>query len=147
MLPFICRVDWNDCLNLNCFSWDPNESFQTIENKTEGSKAEFLMIAGQFVIYGKDYADSCRQLGKEDEAKRAKKLVGDMVEAVKKHGWDGEWYLCAYDYYGKKVGSHENKEAKIFIESQGWCTMAGIGLEEGMVKKLLDSVKKYLDSE
>ena len=102
------------------------------------------MIAGQFVIYGKDYADLCRQLGKEDEAKRAEKLVADMVEAVKKHGWDGEWYLRAYDYYGKKVGSHENKEAKIFIESQGWCTMAGIGLEEGMVKKSLDSVRTIL---
>ena len=109
MLPLIGRADWNDCLNLNCFSWDPNESFQTTENKTEGSKAESLMIAGQFVIYGKDYADLCRQLGKEDEAKRAEKLVADMVEAVKKHGWDGEWYLCAYDYYGKKVGSHEKK--------------------------------------
>ena len=147
MLPLIGRADWNDCLNLNCFSWDPNESFQTTENKTEGTQAESLMIAGQFVIYGKDYADLCRQLGKEDEAKRAEKLVADMVEAVKKHGWDGEWYLRAYDYYGKKVGSHENKEAKIFIESQGWCTMAGIGLEEGMVKKSLDSVKKYLDFE
>ena len=70
-----------------------------------------------------------------------------MIEAVKKHGWDGEWYLRAYDFYGKKVGSHENKEGKIFIESQGWCAMAGIGLEEGMVKKALDSVKKYLDCE
>ena len=147
MLPLIGRADWNDCLNLNCFSWDPNESFQTTENKTEGSKAESLMIAGQFVIYGKDYADLCRELKKDEEAERAEKLINDMVEAVKKHGWDGEWYLRAYDYYGKKVGSHENKEAKIFIESQGWCTMAGIGLEEGMVKKLLDSVKKYLDSE
>jgi cellobiose phosphorylase len=102
MLPLIGRADWNDCLNLNCFSWDPNESFQTTENKTEGSKAESLMIAGQFVIYGKDYVDLCKELKKDDEAKRAEKLVNDMIEAVKKHGWDGEWYLRAYDYYGKK---------------------------------------------
>jgi cellobiose phosphorylase len=100
MLPLIGRADWNDCLNLNCFSWDPNESFQTTENKTEGSKAESLMIAGQFVVVGRDYSELCRQLGKEDEAKRVDKLVNDMVEAVKKHGWDGEWYLRAYDYYG-----------------------------------------------
>ena len=147
MLPLIGRADWNDCLNLNCFSWDPNESFQTTENKTEGSKAESLMIAGLFVVCGRDYVELCRHLGLSDEAARAEGLVEDMVEAVKKHGWDGEWYLRAYDYYGRKVGSHENEEGQIFIESQGWCSMAAIGLEEGMVQKALDSVKERLDCE
>ena len=147
MLPLIGRADWNDCLNLNCFSWDPNESFQTTENNSKGSKAESLMIAGQFVIYGKDYIELCRQLGKNAEADRAEKFVNSMIDAVQKHGWDGDWYLRAYDFYGKKIGSNENEEAKIFIESQGWCTMAGIGLEDGMVKKSLDSVKKMLDCE
>ena len=146
-LPLIGRADWNDCLNLNCFSNDPNESFQTTENKTEGSKAESLMIAGQFVIYGQDYVELCRHLGMNEEADRAQKHVDAMIEAVKAHGWDGEWFLRAYDFYGRKVGSHENKEGKIFIESQGWCTMAGIGLEEGLVEQSLDSVKKYLDCE
>ena len=144
MLPLIGRADWNDCLNLNCFSWDPNESFQTTENKTEGSKAESLMIAGLFVVCGRDYVELCSHLGKDEEADRAQKFIDDMVEAVKKHGWDGEWYLRAYDYYGRKVGSHENEEGQIFIESQGWCSMAGIGLEEGMVHKALDSVKERL---
>ena len=146
-LPLIGRADWNDCLNPNCFSNDPNESFQTTENKTEGSKAESLMIAGQFVIYGQDYVELCRHLGMNEEADRAQKHVDAMIEAVKAHGWDGEWFLRAYDFYGRKVGSHENKEGKIFIESQGWCTMAGIGLEEGLVEQSLDSVKKYLDCE
>lgn len=146
-LPLIGRADWNDCLNLNCFSNDPNESFQTTENKTEGSKAESLMIAGQFVIYGQDYVELCRHLGLNEEAGRAQKHVDEMIEAVKKYGWDGEWFLRAYDFYGNKVGSHENKEGKIFIESQGWCTMAGIGLNEGLVEQSLDSVKKYLDCE
>ena len=147
MLPLIGRADWNDCLNLNCFSWDPNESFQTTENKTEGSKAESLMIAGLFVVCGRDYVELCAKVGLAQEAERAQKLVDDMVEAVKKHGWDGEWYLRAYDYFGRKVGSHENEEGQIFIESQGWCSMAGIGLEEGMVQKALDSVKERLDCE
>ena len=147
MLPLIGRADWNDCLNLNCFSWDPNESFQTTENKTEGSKAESLMIAGLFVFCGRDYVELCRQKGMKDEADRAMKCIDNMVEAVRKHGWDGEWYLRAYDFYGNKIGSKENEEGKIFIESQGFCTMAGIGLEEGMVDKALDSCRKYLDSE
>ena len=152
MLPLIGRADWNDCLNLNCFSWDPNESFQTTENKTEGSKAESLMIAGLFVVCGKDYVELCKELSSKTsnysaEADRAQKAVDAMIAAVKKHGWDGEWYLRAYDFYGNKIGSHENEEGKIFIESQGWCTMAGIGMEEGMVDKSLDACKKYLDSE
>jgi cellobiose phosphorylase len=146
-LPLIGRADWNDCLNLNCFSNDPDESFQTTENKTEGSKAESLMIAGQFVIYGNDYAELCRHLGDTAEAERATKHVNAMTDAVKQYGWDGEWFLRAYDYFGNKVGSHENKEGKIFIESQGWCTMAGIGLSDGMVEKSLNSVKQYLDCE
>ncbi len=146
-LPLIGRADWNACLNLNCFSDDPNESFQTTENKAEGSKAESLMIAGQFVVYGRDYAALCRRLGLDEEAARAEEHVEKMVEAVKKFGWDGEWYLRAYDYFGNKVGSNENKEGKIFIESQGWCTMAGIGLEDGLVEKSLDSVKNLLDCE
>ncbi len=146
-LPMIGRADWNDCLNLNCFSNDPNESFQTTENQTEGSKAESLMIAGLFVVYGRDYIELCQVLGKEEEAARAQKHVDAMIEAVKKDGWDGEWYLRAYDFYGKKIGSKENKEGQIFIESQGWCTMAEIGKEEGLVEKALDSVKERLDCE
>ncbi len=146
-LPLIGRADWNDCLNLNCFSWDPNESFQTTENKTEGSKAESLMIAGLFVLCGRDYVALCEHIGKKEEAERCKAHINNMIAAVKKDGWDGEWYLRAYDFYGNKIGSKENEEGKIFIESQGFCTMAGIGLEDGMVDKALDSCKKYLDCE
>ncbi|MEI8047606.1 MAG: glycosyl transferase [Bacteroidota bacterium] len=144
-LPLIGRADWNDCLNLNCFSNDPNESFQTTENKSEGSQAESLMIAGLFVVYGRDYVELCKRSGNLAEASRAQKHVDEMVEAIKSHGWDGDWFLRAYDYYGNKIGSNQNIEGKIFIESNGWCTMAGIGLEEGMVTKALDSVKKHLD--
>jgi cellobiose phosphorylase len=145
-LPLIGRADWNDCLNLNCFSNDPNESFQTTENKTEGTKAESVMIAGLFVVYGRDYVELCKKLGKTAEAARAQKYVDAMVDTIKKHGWDGDWFIRAYDYYGKKIGSNENEESKIFIESNGWCTMAGIGNDEGLCKKALDAVKERLDS-
>lgn len=146
-LPLIGRADWNDCLNLNCFSWNPDESFQTTENKSEGSKAESLMIAGLFVVTGRDYVSLCRHLGHNDEADRAQKAVDDMVEAVEKSGWDGKWYLRAYDYFGHKIGSDENEEGKIFIESQGWCTMAAIGKEKGYPEMTLDSVKERMECE
>ena len=145
-LPLIGRADWNDCLNLNCFSTDPNESFQTTENNTEGSKAESIMIAGLFVVYGNDYIALCKEIGKTEEAARAQKEVDAMIAAVKSKGWDGEWFLRAYDFYGNKVGSDLNEEGKIFIESQGWCTMAEIGKEEGMCEKALNAVKERLDT-
>lgn len=144
-LPLIGRADWNDCLNLNCFSSEPNESFQTTNNKM-GRTAESLMIAGLFVLYGKEFIKLCKQVGKDDEAAAAQKHVDAMITAVKEHGWDGDWYLRAYDYYGNKVGSKENEEGKIFIESQGFCGMAGIGLEDGLVHKSLASVKEWLDT-
>jgi len=143
-LPLIGRADWNDCLNLNCFSNDPNESFQTTENK-EGGSAESLMIAGQFVLYGNEYVRLCQRRGVD--ATDAQGHVDKMVEAVKRFGWDGDWFLRAYDFFGKKVGSHENEEGQIFIESQGFCTMAGIGKDEGLCEKALDSVKERLDCE
>ena len=145
-LPLIGRADWNDCLNLNCFSNDPNESFQTTENNSEGSKAESLMIAGLFVYYGRDYVELCKVISKNKEAERAQNEVDKMVEAVKQKGWDGEWFLRAYDFYGNKIGSKENEEGKIFIESNGWCSMAEIGSEKGMPKKALDAVKERLDT-
>ena len=146
-LPLIGRADWNDCLNLNCFSHDPNESFQTTENRTEGSKAESLMIAGLFCVCGKDYAALCKRLGKSAEARRAAKAVAEMERSIERHGWDGEWYLRAYDFFGRKVGSKRNEEGKIFIESQGWCAMAEIGKAKGLPAKALDSTKKYLECE
>ena len=145
-LPLIGRADWNDCLNLNCFSDNPDDSFQTTENKSEGSKAESLMIAGLFVAEGRDFAQLLERIGDSDAAP-VKAAVADMEAAVKKDGWDGEWFLRAYDYFGNKIGSRECEEGKIFIESQGWCTMARIGAEEGLCDKALDSAKKYLECE
>lgn len=145
-LPLIGRADWNDCLNLNCFSKNPDESYQTTENQT-GGVAESVMIAGMFVQYGADYADLLQRLDKETEAAQAWKAVENMEAAINQHAWDGDWFLRAYDYYGKKIGSQENDEGKIFIESNGFCTMAGIGKNDGRAQQALNAVKKYLDCE
>lgn len=143
-LPLIGRADWNDCLNLNCFSTNPDESFQTTENK-EGGRAESVMIAGMFVLYGNEYCTLCKLIDKHKEAEEAEIHIQKMIKAVDKYGWDGEWFVRAYDHFGRKIGSRENKEGKIFIESQGYCVMAGIGKADGRARTALDSVKKYLD--
>jgi len=145
-LPLIGRADWNDCLNLNCFSDNPDESFQTTENR-EGGRAESLMIAGMFVLYGNDFVNLCKLIGNHHEAEEVASHIQKMVNAINTYGWDGEWFIRAYDHFGRKVGSKENKEGKIFIESQGYCVMAGIGTEDGRARQALNSVKKYLDCE
>lgn len=144
-LPLIGRADWNDCLNLNCFSSHPGESFQ-ITGPSEGPVAESVFIAGMFVKYGKEYADILRHLHLDDEALKASIAIEEMEKAVLKDGWDGEWFLRAYDAYGHKVGSKECEEGQIFIEPQGMCVMAGIGVKTGEAQKALDSVAERLDT-
>lgn len=151
-LPLIGRADWNDCLNLNCFSSDPAESFQTVENNDTGV-AESVFIAGMFVLYGGQYADiierfggQCGMSGAEaaDEAAAVRAAVDAMEEAVETAGWDGEWFLRAYDAYSRPVGSHTDTEGQIYIEPQGMCVMAGIGLKDGKAQRTLASVKERL---
>ena len=144
-LPQIGRADWNDCLNLNCFSAQPGESFQTF-GPSEGPVAESVFIAGMFVKYGEEYAQLVSLLGNAVEAVRARKEVAAVYQAVLDSGWDGEWFLRAYDAYSHKVGSRECEEGQIFIEPQGFCVLAGIGVQEGLAQKALDSVQKHLDT-
>ncbi len=144
-LPLIGRADWNDCLNLNCFSREPGESFQTT-GPSEGPIAESVFIAGMFVKYAKEYARINEIIGNKEEADRAYQASDAMYQTILRDGWDGEWFLRAYDAAGEKVGSHENEEGKIFIEPQGFCVLAGVGVKEGKAEKALDSVRKYLDT-
>ena len=69
-----------------------------------------------------------------------------MEKTVLEHGWDGEWFLRAYDFFGKKIGSTECEDGQILIESQGYCVMAGIGVASGHAKKALDSVRDRLET-
>ena len=144
-LPLIGRADWNDCLNLNCFSEHPGESFQTF-GPSEGPVAESVFIAGMFVKYGEEYAQLAELLSDNAEAERARAEVKKVYEAVLEYGWDGDWFLRAYDAESKKVGSKECEEGQIYIEPQGFCTLAGIGVKEGLAEKALNSVEEKLDT-
>ncbi|TNB48837.1 glycosyl transferase [Martelella lutilitoris] len=142
-LPLIGRADWNDCLNLNCFSDTPGESFQTTTSK-DGKVAESVFIAGLMVLSAKELSDIAKETGKAEDADFYAKVSKDMDATIREHGWDGEWFIRAYDDFGRPVGSKENAEGKIYIESQGFCTLAGVGVEDGKARKALDSVAKHL---
>jgi len=145
-LPLIGRADWNDCLNLNCHSTSPGESFQTF-GTADGRIAESVLIAGMFVAIGPDLVELYKRTGNTLEALSAQTEIDAMRAAVLEHGYDGDWFLRAYDAFGAKVGSRECKEGKIFIESQGYCIMAGIGTEDDRAQKALDSVRDILECE
>ncbi len=144
-LPLIGRADWNDCLNLNCFSLTPGESFQTCSN-FESGKAESVFIAGMFVKYGTEYAALCDRIGLSEEAAAVRASVKEIEQATLESGWDGEWFRRAYDAFERPIGSRENDEGKIFIEPQGFCVMAGVGGPD-YGKRALASTEKYLGNE
>ncbi len=143
-LPLIGHADWNDCLNLNCFSTTPGESFQTAADKTDGKTAESVLIGGLFTLAAKEMVAITEHINHRNEAAKYRDLADKMTQKVEEHGWDGEWFLRAYDHFGAKVGSRECEEGRIYIEPQGVCVMAGIGLNNGRAILALDSVKKYL---
>ena len=145
-LPLIGRADWNDCLNLNCFSAHPGESFQTT-GPSEGPVAESVFIAGMFVKYGHAWSRILRHLGLEAEAAEAAEAVAAMERTVLDAGWDGAWFRRAYDAFGNVVGGAACEEGQIFIEPQGMCVMAGIGKESGQAAKALKSVEERLDTQ
>jgi cellobiose phosphorylase len=142
-LPLIGRADWNDCLNLNCFSETPGESFQTTENK-EGGVAESVFIGGLFVLAAREMEAIAARRGDKAEAERCRSAAAAMTGVVETAGWDGAWFRRAYDYFGNVVGSAGNEEAQIFIEPQGMCVMAGIGLDNGYAATALASVRERL---
>ncbi len=142
-LPLIGRADWNDCLNLNTFSEEPGESFQTTTNK-DGKVAESVFIAGLFTLAAREMAELAEARSLSDQAQFYRQAAALMSATTLEHGWDGAWFLRAYDHFGHKIGSHDCVEGQIFIEPQGFCIMAGIGLKDGYAEQALESVCKRL---
>jgi cellobiose phosphorylase len=144
-LPLIGRADWNDCLNLNCFSDTPGEAFQTTENAT-GGVAESVFIAGQFVMAARELSDLVSLRGLDAESQEYRDAAEKMSGTIAEHGWDGAWFRRAYDFHGNLVGSASNEEGQIFIEPQGICVMAGVGVDDGTAVRALTSVRERLAS-
>ncbi len=150
-LPLIGRADWNDCLNLNCFSDTPGQSFQTTTNQ-DGKTAESVMIAGLFILSCQEMVELA-SLYTPRSANRSfdvyttsfySEKIALMENVVWEAGWDGAWFRRAYDANGAPIGSNENEEGKIFIEPQGLCVMAGLGVADGKARQALDMVKERL---
>ncbi|SFD71597.1 GH36-type glycosyl hydrolase domain-containing protein [Streptomyces aidingensis] len=145
-LPLIGRADWNDCLNLNCFSETPGEPFQTTENK-DGGVAESVFIAGLFALAARELAGIAEACDRPADAAEYRSAGEKMAGTIAEHGWDGAWFRRAFDYHGNVIGSGENDEGQIFIEPQGMCIIGGVGVENGMAVQALASVRERLATE
>lgn len=145
-LPLIGRADWNDCLNLNSFSSNPDQSFQTVEINN-GRNAESIFIAGLFILAAREIGEILRWQNLDSDADHYIKEAKLMKQKILEHGWDGDWFLRAYDANGGKIGSRENLEGQIYIEPQGICVMAEIGLRNGFAKEALENAEKRLGYE
>ena len=145
-LPLIGRADWNDCLNLNNYSLDPDEPFQTAPIR-DGDVAESVFVAGLFCLTCDDLVEIALRRGDQATRERLTDALSDMRRAVDSHGWDGEWFLRAYDAAGKAIGSNMNDEGQIFVEPQGMCPMGGLGLDNGKARSALDAVGRRLATE
>ena len=143
-LPQIGHADWNDCLNLNCFSTEPGQSFQTHSDEGDTTIAESVFIGGLFVLAAQEMANLAAYYGRGNDAELYRRHAGAMADTVQAHGWDGAWFLRAYDRLGQPVGSHVCEEGRIFVEPQGMCIMAGIGLDDGRAQRALESVAEQL---
>lgn len=76
-----------------------------MENNDTGI-AESVFIGGMFVLYGSQYADILEHYGRlagmsdaeiASEAANVRAEIGQVSKAVKTAGWDGEWFVRAYD--------------------------------------------------
>ena len=150
-LPLAMRADWNDCINLSCFSDTPGESFQTYTNpkfKAEGgySKvAESVFVAALFTFAGPNYVSILNHVGKKDEAAKAQAEIDKMKKVMMESAWDGNWFLRAYDANGEKMGSKDCEESKIFIEPQGFAIMSDI--DKDATEKTLKAIDENLNCE
>ncbi|MCI6593251.1 MAG: glycosyl transferase [Spirochaetia bacterium] len=150
-LPLAMRADWNDCINLSCFSDTPGESFQTYTNpkfKAEGgySKvAESVFVAALFTFAGPNYVSILNHVGKKEEAAKAQAEIDKMKKVMMESAWDGNWFIRAYDANGEKMGSKDCEESKIFIEPQGFAIMSDI--DKDATEKTLKAIDENLNCE
>lgn len=117
------RADWNDCLNLG---------------GGESALVSFLLYKALTCIV--EVADF---LGLDDDAERYDSMLLVLHNSLDDILWDGDWYLRGFTGSGRKIGSKENKEGKIHLESNAWAVLSGAA-DMDKSKKTLDSIYEHL---
>ncbi len=128
-LPRLGFADWDDTMNLDHGS----------------GKAESVWTAMQFCRAMLDLADLASFLGRETDAARFRALHGEMATAIQQHGWDGDWYLRAFDDAGVAVGGANATECRIALIPQLWAVMAELG-DPGRAAQAMEQADALLNT-
>ncbi|MBI3614997.1 MAG: hypothetical protein HY211_00595 [Candidatus Omnitrophica bacterium] len=128
-LPLIGHADWNDAYD------------------HVGIKGK-----GESVWLGMAFVRACRQveelasfLGDEGIAEEMRSKAEELTRIINEVGWDGSWYLAAFNDKRYKIGSHENKEGKVPLNSQTWAILSGV-VPPDRLPSILEKIDRYLDT-
>ena len=119
------RADWNDCLNLG---------------GGESAMVSFMHYwALQYLI------KTAKYLGRDQDEKKYTEMAETVKNACENVLWDGDWYIRGFTKNGKKIGTKESEEGKIFLNAQSWAVYSGVASDD-RGKKCMDAVDKHLNS-
>ncbi len=119
------RADWNDCLNLG------------------GGESAMVSFLHHWALI--NFIEAAKFLGHVEDVKKYTVIAEKVRKACEDNLWDGEWYLRGFTKKGIKIGSHENKEGKIFLESNSLAVLSeAASPEHGL--QCMDSVDQHLYS-
>lgn len=117
------RADWNDCLNLG------------------GGESALVSFLHYWAI--QNFLEAAEYLHREDDIKTYTEMLQGVKEACDRELWDGEWYIRGITKNGRKIGTQNDKEGRIHLESNSWAVLSGAADEE-KGRKAMDAVDEYL---
>ncbi|HMB01504.1 MAG TPA: glycosyl transferase, partial [Spirochaetota bacterium] len=123
------RADWNDGLNLD----------------TGRGIAESIFTSLLYMRALRELIELYTYLKDDTTAAQYTAMYDKMKKAVNNAGWDGKWFLRAYDDQGNKLGSAACKRGQIFVNPQSWAVFSGAAdIKQGNM--ILDAVDKKLNT-
>ena len=117
------RADWNDCLNLG---------------GGESAMVSFL----HFWAIG-HFLDLSRMAGKNEDTQKYEIMAGKVKNACNSQLWDGRWYIRGITAGGRKIGTQQDKEGKVHMESNTWAVFSGAA-DKRRGEDAMDAVDEYL---
>lgn len=117
------RADWNDCLNLG------------------GGESAMVSFLHYWAI--ENFLDLAENLGRQADVEKYSAMLSKIRKTAEEQLWDGNWYIRGITKNGRKVGTMQDEEGKIHLESNAWAVLSG-AVDDEHGKMALDAVEKYL---
>lgn len=129
-LPLILKADWNDAY----------------DHMGLNKKGESVWLGMALCRACRQIEDLAKFIGDKAVADEMRKIYDDMFGIINKAGWDGDWYVAGFNDEGRKIGSKENDEGNVPLNSQTWAILGEVAKDKERQKKILDKIDNYLDT-